>query len=403
MAGLPVSLPTPTFANHTFTGWNTASNGSGTNYTSISLFSMPSGDTTLYAQWAVNVTLTFDPQGGTVSPTSYTGTASQPLNATIYPMPTRTGYTFLHWNAASDGSGTSYGAFSFITMPATDETLYAIWQAPTPTLSYNTEGGTKDEILEDAQHTAGGTVTLGGLGTTVRTGYTFAGWNTASDGSGTMYAAGSSFTMPSGNTTLYAIWHSTANVPNGGDVNGDGIADNTQTNVGSFTDSVSNQYAAVAVSDSACSLSGVNAAASSVTGADGSYTYPMGLMNFSVTCGTSGFTTTVKQYFYNPPSGNFVLRKYINGKYQTVSGATISRTTIGGQPVLVVSYEVTDGGPLDADGTANGVIVDPAGPALTDDSTLSNTGENLILITSLAGTLIAVTIGIRLYASKVRN
>ena len=41
-----------------------------------------------------------------------------------------------------------------------------------------------------------------------RTGYTFNGWNTASDGSGTTYATGSTIT-PSGNVTLYAQWKTT--------------------------------------------------------------------------------------------------------------------------------------------------------------------------------------------------
>lgn len=40
------------------------------------------------------------------------------------------------------------------------------------------------------------------------TGYTFNGWNTASDGSGTAYATGSTIT-PSGNVTLYAQWKTT--------------------------------------------------------------------------------------------------------------------------------------------------------------------------------------------------
>lgn len=38
-----------------------------------------------------------------------------------------------------------------------------------------------------------------------RTGYTFSGWNTESDGSGTAYATGSTIT-PTGNVTLYAQW-----------------------------------------------------------------------------------------------------------------------------------------------------------------------------------------------------
>ncbi|MDO4472382.1 MAG: tail fiber protein [Bacillota bacterium] len=41
-----------------------------------------------------------------------------------------------------------------------------------------------------------------------RAGYTFDGWNTASDGSGTAYATGSTIT-PSGNVTLYAQWKTT--------------------------------------------------------------------------------------------------------------------------------------------------------------------------------------------------
>ena len=41
-----------------------------------------------------------------------------------------------------------------------------------------------------------------------RTGYTFNGWNTASDGSGTAYATGSTIT-PSGDVTLYAQWQTT--------------------------------------------------------------------------------------------------------------------------------------------------------------------------------------------------
>lgn len=41
-----------------------------------------------------------------------------------------------------------------------------------------------------------------------RTGYTFDGWNTASDGSGTAYATGSTIT-PTGNVTLYAQWETT--------------------------------------------------------------------------------------------------------------------------------------------------------------------------------------------------
>jgi uncharacterized repeat protein (TIGR02543 family) len=43
------------------------------------------------------------------------------------------------------------------------------------------------------------------LPTPTRSGYTFTGWNTKSDGSGTTYKAGASY-KPTANTTLYAQW-----------------------------------------------------------------------------------------------------------------------------------------------------------------------------------------------------
>jgi len=53
----------------------------------------------------------------------------------------------------------------------------------------------------------GGSVSVAAnSGNLTRTGYTFADWNTAADGSGIAYAAGSSFTMGTANITLYARW-----------------------------------------------------------------------------------------------------------------------------------------------------------------------------------------------------
>ncbi len=43
-------------------------------------------------------------------------------------------------------------------------------------------------------------------GTLAKTGYVFAGWNTAADGTGTYYAPGSTFTPSAASTTLYAQW-----------------------------------------------------------------------------------------------------------------------------------------------------------------------------------------------------
>ncbi len=47
---------------------------------------------------------------------------------------------------------------------------------------------------------------LGNTGSLARTGYTFNGWNTASDGSGVTYTPGQTFTMGKATVRLYALW-----------------------------------------------------------------------------------------------------------------------------------------------------------------------------------------------------
>jgi uncharacterized repeat protein (TIGR02543 family) len=58
----------------------------------------------------------------------------------------------------------------------------------------------------NAEYANGSTVTVQNQGTLAKTGYTFAGWNTLANGSGTSYAAGATFSMPTNDVTLYAKW-----------------------------------------------------------------------------------------------------------------------------------------------------------------------------------------------------
>ena len=68
----------------------------------------------------------------------------------------------------------------------------------------NATGGTAP--IDATNYTDGQTVTvLGNTGNLERTGYTFTGWNTKADGSGTDYAASDAFPF-SGDVTLYAKW-----------------------------------------------------------------------------------------------------------------------------------------------------------------------------------------------------
>jgi len=76
----------------------------------------------------------------------------------------------------------------------------------TYTVTYNANNGTGGPTTQTKTHDVA--LTLSGSVPT-RTGYTFAGWNTYSNGSGTSYVSGASYT-DNADVTLYAQW--TANV-----------------------------------------------------------------------------------------------------------------------------------------------------------------------------------------------
>ena len=75
-------------------------------------------------------------------------------------------------------------------------------------VTYDSNGATSGTAPTDSSspYSAGSTVTvLGNTGTLAKTSYTFGGWNTKADGSGTTYAASSTFTIME-DVTLYAKW-----------------------------------------------------------------------------------------------------------------------------------------------------------------------------------------------------
>ncbi len=218
--GATVTLPSCDFTleRYSFAGWNTAADGSGAIYAAGSAFTMATADITLYAVWSQNVhTLSFDANGGE-------GTMASRIVAEGAPeiLPscdfTLVGYSFAGWNTAADGSGTTYAASSTFTMAASDITLYAVWSQNMHTLSFDANTG--DGTMASRTMAEGATVTLPSCDFTL-VGYSFAGWNTAADGSGETYAAGSTFTMASSDITLYAVWlqimHTLSFDANGGD------------------------------------------------------------------------------------------------------------------------------------------------------------------------------------------
>ena len=71
-------------------------------------------------------------------------------------------------------------------------------------LIYEANNATSGNPPAGETHTAGTLVTIPGAGSLELAGYTFAGWNTQPDGSGTSYAPGTSYTMPNSHLVLYA-------------------------------------------------------------------------------------------------------------------------------------------------------------------------------------------------------
>ena len=223
-------------SGYTFTGWNTAKNGTGTTYTEST--KMPSSNTQLWSQWDVNsYTITFAPNGGSVTPTSKTFTINDSISL---PTPTRTGYTFSGWKVtekADVSNWTLNDVYTGTSIPAGkygNVTVTAQWTANKITVKFSgngaTGGTTADQVFtyDSAQalrangFTRAYTVTYNGnfsgktptLGATSQTAtYTFKNWNNAAAGNGSYtYTNGQTVTNPngvsSGTTYLYAQWNS---------------------------------------------------------------------------------------------------------------------------------------------------------------------------------------------------
>ena len=199
--------------------------------------------------------------------------------------------------------------------------------------------------------------------------------------------------------------------PNGGDANNDGIKDSAQANVSSIVNDANLSSVVLEVSDN-CEIAGVDSQTESEQEvADSSYKYALGLLNFTLNCDEEGATATIKQYYvdYDHDSSYYTARKLIGGEYATIAGATLEDTVIDNNPVIIMTYQVTDGGEFDADGSVNTEIVDPAGlgRAQTSDwdvnpsESLANTGATSTAPMIFGFVLVASSLGF-FYTSAAR-
>ncbi len=120
------------------------------------------------------------------------------------------------WKGSSSGGKISY--FEIIRSASTYNVTY----------DGNDQTSTAGTVPTDATNYAyNATVTTAAQGSLAKTNYTFGGWNTANDGTGTNTAAGSTFSITD-NTTLYAKWTQAvtldANTANHGSTDGSATA-----------------------------------------------------------------------------------------------------------------------------------------------------------------------------------
>jgi uncharacterized protein (TIGR02145 family)/uncharacterized repeat protein (TIGR02543 family) len=204
-----------TKTSYTFAGWNTAADGKGTSYTGGETFNIGAANVTLYAKWTQNPTynVTYNGNGNTDGTTPVDANAYEQGSSVTVKANTgnlvKTSYTFAGWNTAADGKGTSYAGSETFNISTANIILYAKWtQNPTYTVTYSGNGSTSGDVPTDANaYEQNAIVTVkANTGNLAKTGYTFAGWNTAADGNGQSYAPGETFEMGISNVSLYAKW-----------------------------------------------------------------------------------------------------------------------------------------------------------------------------------------------------
>ena len=181
-------------------------------------------DRTLYAIWRINTyTISFNGNGatsGSMSSQTKTYGVTLTLRTNTY---SRTGYNFLGWSTSSNATTpTWYDGGSYTTNAS--NTLYAVWEAKIIPVSLSTNGGSGGTSMIYLKYDSGwysnstATNAITSITAPTRTGFTFNGYNTNSNGIGTTLinssgtiTASDTYYSTDGTKTIYAQW--TANNP----------------------------------------------------------------------------------------------------------------------------------------------------------------------------------------------
>jgi uncharacterized repeat protein (TIGR02543 family) len=190
----------PRRTGYAFAGWNTRADGTGTE---LSVETAVHADMTAYARWTAEMdTVMFVLNDGTGLVHDFEMAAfGNAIGEADFPdNPGRTGYTFAGWNTQADGTGDTFTASTVV---SANITVHAQWITETDTVMFALNDGTA-AFWDFELVTFGSAIGAADFPEDPgRTGYTFAGWKTAADGSGTAFT---SSTVVSASITVYAQW-----------------------------------------------------------------------------------------------------------------------------------------------------------------------------------------------------
>jgi hypothetical protein len=198
---------------YTFKDFDTAANGSGTNYNPGDKVTIGASNITLYAQWQATYSgIVYDANGGSGEMSDdnlyEVDDVAVVLDNAFTPP---SGYVFSKFNTAANGSGTDYAAEDEITIIADNLgsaiTLYAIWADDESTfrLEYDKNTGTGTMVDASSPYESAETATVLDCTFTPPTNKIFAKWNTLANGTGADYDPADEIAIAA-DMKLYAIW-----------------------------------------------------------------------------------------------------------------------------------------------------------------------------------------------------
>lgn len=207
----------PTRANYTFLGWAKKKDATKASYSAgdkvvLRKYGASDGNLTLYAVWKEQTyKVSYSANGGSGAPATkeYGKVSNSSVKIDSGSSLKRQYYQFIGWSTNKNATvaDSKYAPGAAYTGKA-DLTLYAVWKVQDFTISFDANGGSGAPAQISSTKTASSVV----LPTVVptRANYKFLKWNTKKDGSGSSYAAGSTYSGRE-NVVLYAVWQKVDN------------------------------------------------------------------------------------------------------------------------------------------------------------------------------------------------